>query len=184
MDTTEFLIELLDKLAWPVSIIILVLILRKEFAGLLENLRSLKYKDLSLEFGQRLKDAKEEAEKANLPDISKGLTMDKVEYYEELAQISPRAVVVEAWLQIESLLERAFSKQEVRYRPALIMQYAGELLRSAGLTSEEVSLFNDLRRMRNEVVHRENATLSPRVAIEYAHLAMRFVNVLSKKLKQ
>lgn len=117
MSPGEFVIELLDKLAWPTGIIVLVLLLRKEMAGLLQNLRSLKYKDLTLEFGQKLEGAKEAAEKAGLPSIFSEMTQEKMEYYKELVEIFPALLFLSLGSNYSTLfvqqLEKLYKEKKI-----------------------------------------------------------------------
>lgn len=181
MNATEFLIELSDKLAWPVAVIVLVLLLRKQIVRLLENLRSMKYKDLSLEFGQQLEKAKEEAKKANVPDVSEGLAKDKIEYYEELSRISPRAAVLEAWLQVETIAEKIIRKRGEKYRRRALNPFFVKLATTLRLAEWESSLYNALRTLRNEVVHKENAQISREIAMDYAELALGLASRIERK---
>lgn len=179
MNVAEFIIELLDKLVWPIAVIVLVLLLRQQIIRLLENLRSLKYKDLSLEFGQQLEEAKGEAEKAHLPQVSEDVAKEKMEYYKELALISPRAVVLEAWLQVETAVEGVIRRRADK--PRIFRPEAKMLLKLAELEEWEISILDDLRSIRNRIVHQEDARLSKDQAIEYAHLALRLASKIREK---
>lgn len=64
MDVLTFISELIKSLAWPVAIIILVILLRKPIVELIPLLRRLKYKDLELEFSQEVTELKAEVEAA------------------------------------------------------------------------------------------------------------------------
>jgi len=55
MDWLTFVTKIIESLAWPVSIVVIVLILKKPISALLPLLRNLKYKDLELSFGEELK---------------------------------------------------------------------------------------------------------------------------------
>ena len=180
MGWEEFVIELFDKLAWPISAIVLVIILRKELASIVGNLRSLKYKELSLEFGEKLEEAKKEADKAKLPEISARLSRVELEYYGDLARASPRAAVIEAWLQIETAVEKII-RRPPEGRPRSFGPEARVLLEIAGLEKEEISIFYDLRTIRNRVVHEEDARVSEAQAIEYVQLALRLASKITEK---
>ena len=82
MSAAEFLIELLDKLAWPSLILVLVLIFKGSLRELLKRLESIGTKYGTLNFQESLDQAKEEADKAKLPEFSEGLAKDEMGYYE------------------------------------------------------------------------------------------------------
>jgi hypothetical protein len=182
MNVAEFLIELLGKLAWPICVIILVLMLRKELAGLIEKLRSLKYKDLSLEFDQKLENAKKEAKRAKVTDVFEDLSKDKIEYYEELCQLSPRAAVLESWLQVETVAERILRKHGEEYHRRALNPLLVKMVTIIGMAEWESSLYDALRKLRNAVVHQENAQISREVAMEYAKLALGLASRIEKKI--
>src|SRR5690606_42060334 len=103
MDALTFLSEIIRSVAWPVTVVVLVVVLRKPLVELIPLLRRLKYKELELEFSQQVSELKAEAE-----SISR-------EHPEEQGQISPRsnsilnlvsfsshASIMEACVEVES----------------------------------------------------------------------------------
>jgi len=67
MDWLTFISNTIKAISWPTAVIILVIILRRPLVRLLLLLRRLKYKDLELDFGERLEELEDQAEKADLP---------------------------------------------------------------------------------------------------------------------
>jgi len=62
MDALTFISELIKAVAWPVTAIALVVLLRKPIVELIPLLRRLKYKELELEFAQEVSELKAEVE--------------------------------------------------------------------------------------------------------------------------
>ena len=56
MDILTFISNLIDAAVWPAAVIFLVFLLRSPLGRLLPLVSSLKYKDLELQFGNRLKE--------------------------------------------------------------------------------------------------------------------------------
>jgi len=180
MGWQEFLIELFDKLAWPSLILVLVLIFKGSLRELLKRLESIGTKYGTLNFQESLDQAKEEADKAKLPEFSEDLAKDEMAYYEELVRVSPGAVILEAWLQIETAVEKII-RRPPEGRPRSFGPEAKVLLEIAGLEKEEISIFYDLRAIRNRVVHQEDARVSEAQAIEYVQLALRLASKIREK---
>jgi hypothetical protein len=181
MTITDFIIKLVDKLSWPLCVIILVLILRREISGLIEKLRSMKYKDLSLEFDKKLEDVREKAKRDNITDIFEGLTKDKIEYYEELCQLSPIASILESWLQVETVAERILREHGEKYHRKALNPLLVKMIPIIGMAEWERFLYDTLRKIRNEVVHQENAQISREIAMEYTKLALGLASRIERK---
>jgi len=169
---------LLDKLAWPSLLLALVLIFKGSLRELLKRLESIGTKYGTLNFQESLDQAKKEADKAKLP--SEGVGKDEIEYYKELVMVSPRAVILEAWLQLETAVE-GIIRRPPEGRPRSFGPEARVLLELAELEKEEISMFYDLRSIRNRVVHQDDARVSKEQAAEYAQLALRLANKIREK---
>lgn len=68
MDWITFIHNIIESLAWPLVVLIAVMILRQPLIKLLPNLRRAKYKDLELLFGEKLEELEARAEQAELPE--------------------------------------------------------------------------------------------------------------------
>lgn len=101
MDLREFAASLIGSLAWPLTVTAAVLLLRHQIAGLLPALRRLRIKDVELEFGRAVEELKKEAETEELP-TPRELPDMPVERLAVIADVSPRAAILEAWLYLES----------------------------------------------------------------------------------
>ncbi|HHQ4702228.1 TPA: hypothetical protein ACSP3G_000603 [Aeromonas hydrophila] len=55
MDYLTFISKAIESLAWPVTIITLIFLIRKELPEIVKLLRRFKYKDIELEFGAATK---------------------------------------------------------------------------------------------------------------------------------
>jgi uncharacterized membrane protein (DUF106 family) len=112
MDNLTFIAEILKILIWPIIVIIIVTLLRKNLISLLAELRFIRFKDLEIEFYKELEKANKKVEKANLPkfDSIKGLE-DKNDYLNKIAYSSSRGAILEAWILIENQLSEIVQKK-------------------------------------------------------------------------
>jgi hypothetical protein len=181
MDWPTFAVEMVKALAWPVATITGLIMLRKPIAGLIPLLQKLKYKDFELEFGRRVEEAKADAA-AELPAPEVlALPSGLPDSMRELARVSPRAAVTEAWRQVEVAAFEAAKRNQVPIRsraaasPTSVMR---ELASENVVDQGKVALFHDLRGLRNQAVHAPEFALSYDAALEYASLAQRLASYL------
>src|SRR5262245_24456347 len=167
--------EVLEVVIWPVTVLILVLILRRPLIALLQSTKKLKYKDLELEFRKGIEQVQAEAKEA-LPEVlDKNKSSVEIDLY-GLAQISPTAAITEAWRAVESSAKSliAFKGHKLDYevdRPYKLIQDV--LVRGKIIDQRRGKIFNDLRQLRNKIVHTEHFTLSTEQAEKYIDLSIK-----------
>jgi hypothetical protein len=179
MDTLEFIASIVKSLAWPLAFVATLLILRRPIAGLIPLLERLKFRGLELDFRKQVHEVAAEAEEV-LPAAPKP-AIEATPEIEEIAQVSPRAAIVESWLAVEAAAGKAVKKRlpgvtstQLKSQP----QLAQALRQAEILSTKQVSLFDQLRYLRNAAVHAQNITLTPSTAVEYAKTARRLVGLL------
>jgi len=179
MNTLEFIAAVIKSLAWPVALIAILLVLRRPIAALIPFLERLKFKGLELDFRRQVQEVAAEAEEA-LPTVPLQAAEAGPDV-EQLAQVSPRAVVVESWLAVETAAAAAVrrrlptvSSADLKNQPRL----AQALRQAEILSTKQVALFDELRHLRNAAVHAPNLTLTPSTAMQYAKTARRLVGLL------
>jgi len=110
MDTLTFITQLIESLAWPLTVLTVFLLLRKEIVGSIPRLQRLKFKDAELEFQQKARELEN-----TLPMMPEDLPLvseveQKLKY---LARMSPRLAIIEAWSQIEFSLGQYAAAQKL-----------------------------------------------------------------------
>lgn len=115
----QYLINLIDAIAWPVCIIIIALLFRKQLGSALGQLEHLKYKDFEAKFRRQLDEIESKAREAGLlrPINSKaaisGLPEKMGDQIHRISEISPRAAVSEMWVLLESLISNSAEQHQV-----------------------------------------------------------------------
>ena len=117
MDWLQFFSSLVSSLAWPVTLLAVVFILRGNLGTLFPFIERLKYKDFEIEFRNSLQELAEKSRKAfpNVQTIemeASGIPRDRLY---SLAEISPRSAILEAWLQVEMASAEVLQKHEPSY---------------------------------------------------------------------
>ncbi|WP_211705776.1 hypothetical protein [Paraburkholderia aspalathi] len=179
MDWLTFVAKVVEALAWPGTVLALLLIVRKELPGIVRSLRRLKFKDVELEFGEAAKAIATETKEAVPParadsKLTGGAKSDISARLEVVADLAPRAAILEAWLQVEAAaadVVRKHAAVTISSTPGPLRLLDG--LRRAGVLNErQVSVFENLRRLRNEAVHGSDVRFSKESVTSYIDSAL------------
>ncbi|MFM4917770.1 hypothetical protein NRL00_09465 [Aeromonas dhakensis] len=160
MDYLTFISKAIESLAWPVTIITLIFLIRKELPEIVRLLRRFKYKDIELEFGAATKAIANEIKEV-VPAIQKNMKiagMSKSEIklrLDAIAELAPRAAILEAWLQVEAAAADVIRQKglgaSTPYPAPLRLRES--LQKSGILNTRQLAIFEQLRTLRNEAVH-------------------------------
>jgi len=171
MDTNAFISSLVGSLAWPASILMIVVLLRGPVGQLIPQLRKLKYGDLEADFGKEVEQVRQAAEKA-LPKSASdkaGQSGDP----EALADVAPNAAVLAAWKEVEVAAKKlvAAHGHELDLDVANPFLALERVLDGTELVERsKVKIFHDLRQLRNRVAHAGEYEVTKQQAKEYARL--------------
>lgn len=174
MDGFTFTSELVKALAWPASVIVLVILLRKPIVELVPLMKKLKYKELELEFSQELHTLKSETADALSPDQDNIQAKADHSKALDLVSYSTRAAIIEAWIELEAAaVEKASSfwgqgpSNVFKNDPKL-----GEYLHQCKvLDDKQLTVYKKLRQLRNKSAHVEELSLSESDARAYVEMA-------------
>lgn len=181
MDTLTFVSEIIKVVTWPITVLIIFITLRKPLAHLFMLLDKMKYKDFELEFGNEIRELKEEAKK-ELP--KRQLGSREKSHLSELAKISPRAAILEAWLIVEDAAIGAFDKHKIKLTSAdktSPIRLAQRLAENKILDEQKQQIFNKLRNLRNASAHANDIALDENIALEYIETSLRLAEFLNTK---
>lgn len=182
MDNLTFITELTKALAWPITVIIAILVLRPVLFKLAPLLQRLRYKEIELQFGQQIEEARAEVA-ADLPLVEEEVAVSPFqERLLKLAEVSPRAAVLESWRRLEAALTKAARKRQVPAdSPPRNPREAVRLLQQHdAIPSSSASVIGEMRHLRNQAAHAPEFALSSSSAIEYGNLAW----ALSRELEE
>jgi uncharacterized protein YutE (UPF0331/DUF86 family) len=182
LDSLSFTAELINTLAWPLTVLVIIVLLRKPIAGLIPLLQHIKYKDFELEFGRQIREVRAEAnEELPPPKKPEAAIAQAPDPLFELSRISPRAAVLEAWKQVETAALDAAQRNDVplKYRDAASPVRVIRVLENADVVDPAVmAIFHDLRALRNQAAHAPEFALSTEAVLEYVELAKRLIDYL------
>lgn len=184
MDWITFAAEVIKAIAWPVTVLIIFLILRPRLMALVPLIQRLRFQGVEVDFSRQVQELALEV-RSKLPPLPDGTDTQRPlrDHWMEVSQFSPRAVVLEAWLQVEKAAVEAIRRHGVEMkstdlRSPLIL---GQGLEQAGILGDETAvIYHQLRNLRNAAAHASDFSFTADSAIEYADLATRLTLYLRK----
>ena len=165
MDWKAFIASLIDSLAWPAVVAYLTFVMKDKIGELLPKLRRFKHKDTELEFSQGVEELKREAEETPepiSPELSESGDLGKqFDFLVQLAEVSPRSAVLEAWRQVENAAAKAIvrSYPQLGERDVLSPMDRRNLLKGKVLHDSEWRQYDELRKLRNKAAHSDEFDL-------------------------
>jgi hypothetical protein len=183
MSWMEFIASLVSSLAWPATVVVAVVLLRRPLTKGLRTgvLRRLKAGPggVELEWDRALEEAKTELAEEQPPadaltdQVSGETAADFLEEMRQLASISPEAAVMESYRRLEHelrpLLEARVPAPSQRRRWGSLVALARQAVKLNILKPRDVDVLNDLSALRNAAAH-ERVELDQDRALAYADL--------------
>lgn len=156
----QWVTQLVSTLAWPLTALAMVILLRQEIRRVTKRLSAVSYKDLKAEFREDLEEA--ESHLTSLPETKvpaseserDAIDLPPLQRLLRIAEISPRAAVVDAWADVEAVsreIVRAYGLDSKHTQVA--EQALGQLVTRGVLSSHAVEAYARLRRVRNMAAH-------------------------------
>lgn len=183
MDWLTFVEKLIGHLAWPVGAVIIIALLRNEIKQLLPFVKRLKAGPVEAEFERQVKELSATAElQPQLVPPPQHLSPEK-QMLLQLVQLNPRSAILEAWRGVEAAAVRVVSDRAI-YVPereacspfAVIRALTKESI----LSPEDLSLFHELRSLRNQAAHADDFSPTLDAALNFIELAGRLRAVLER----
>ena len=183
MDWLTFIANIVDSVVWPGVVVFAIWRFHDKIGELLLRLIRFKHNNTEREFSEGIRGLEDSAggpEKLAPPPDANELLKKQFDDMAILAQLSPRAAIMEAWLKVESAAARA----AVRAYPELEeKQLRGpaqplRLLEGKVLSKDETKQISELRRLRNLVAHNEKFDLEGHPVEAYIDIALTMANRL------
>ena len=184
MDTLTFITELIESVAWPITTIILVVLLRKPIVNLLPLMKKLRYKEFELEFSQQVSELKAKAD-IILKEESESENQDTQasDHLINLVSYSPRAAIMESWIELETAAVDVVSSIWNQPNKEIFrnMSNLGKYLYQNKIFDDiQLSIFNQLRQLRNKSAHAEELNLNEADAKVYVQMAINLTKHLRR----
>ena len=175
MNWLQFIATMVDSLAWPITVIAVVLLLKSRLPVLLSFVERLKYRGFELEFRKGVQQLLSEQSRSALPALADEQTDEPRNRLYALAELSPRSAILLAWLEVEAAAAETLQIKEPglapKMRMAVPLRIGNMLTRNGILSADQLRVFYRLRELRNEAVHISDATFPLNEVSEYIGLA-------------
>lgn len=166
----EILINLIDVIIWPITILIIAVVFKRELKSIIGRLSGVKYKDFEANFSNEIKNIKEKAEMLQLePKVKSNKTtksLSQIESIEDklnlLIPISPRVAIIAAWIEIETAIKNLANESHLKFErmPKGILNLVHELAAQNLISENTTQLYEDLFKIRNEAAHAQESWLT------------------------
>lgn len=192
MDALQFIASLIDSLAWPGAVVILVLILQVPIRNLLRDLTRLRYGEMEMNFGREVQELEDRAKAAGLhvrelPVQPKPGIQDSAQIVADATRLVsefPGPAVGLAWTAVEHELMQAVMRLGVSadYPPYNAPIKNIELLSKQGyLDVDSRGVLDRMRRLRNAAVHPSRGTTG--ISSDEAREFIALTEAVTEKLK-
>lgn len=176
MDKLTFVSSVIESVAWPIAAAFVAISLRDEIRKLLSRTKRIKYNETEFEFNEEIKAASEEASKT-FPE-ARSVRVENNKSI-ELARLSPRGAILEAWLGVEEALNGYSSRHGLDVddrRPFTLQNIAFHNADYHKLGRGVVDMLKRLRKIRNDAVHLRDVDIELESAIEFIALSNRVIS--------
>jgi len=169
------LVQFLTGIAWPATIIWIAFLFKRELRALLDRISHVKYKDLEFTLGLAEAEAKVLVIEQTTPARkSSNLEIDsKLEQLRRIADVSPRAAIMEAWTLVEGAAAHSGFIQGADRPRINALSFADWLVRTGKLPAESDELMTQLRNLRNQAAHAPEFEITKQDADRYLQLAAK-----------
>lgn len=184
MDILIFILEIIRALCWPVTVLILVTLLRKPLGILLTTLKNLKFKELEISFSQEIRELEDKIPEdiKDLPPEKRATeeTQSESERLNRLLKDSPRSAIIDAWRIVELAAGQAFHKQNpIPKIPNWNIKEILVSLETDGFVTEATgNYFRALNQLRNQAIYNTDFKISEHDARSYLHNAISLATYL------
>lgn len=183
MSALEFISKFIEATAWPISIVILGLVLRNPIKSLIMLLSKVKYKDFEFQFGKDMSDLSQRVSK-ELGEVKNESGTDSLRAkMMEILPLSPKKVIKDVWNAVEESV-LGISPKEMRTDTNLVkkpIKLAEALLKRQIIDETQYSIIEEMRLLRNKVVHYEKEQITIDNALEYLDSGIKLISSLKAK---
>lgn len=187
MDALTFIVEMTKALAWPASVIFIIMLLRKPIIELLPFLEELKYKDFALKFHKEVSEAKEKIsfESSQIKESPK--FKEEQDSLLKIVSVSPRAAVMESWTSLQNtLLKISLDAGQIdtieNYREHSRVGHA--MLGKNAFTKSDFKIYHNLRELRNKATHMPDFVISTQDAKDFVNLATQLAFIAKARTNE
>jgi hypothetical protein len=149
MDSLTFIANLVGHLAWPVAIVVVSLIFRKEFSGVFARAKLLKVAGVEVSLEEEVNELTKVAAEGGITTLYPEEAFPE-EFQQEM-RLNPKWAFLEIWIEVEQQIKKMMEMKSKIYRGAL--NSIAELEFTNDIPSSEADILRRLSQVRNRIVH-------------------------------
>lgn len=182
MNKLEFISSIINSIAWPAALIVIILFLKQPLINILSNLNKLTYNNLEMDFTNKLEEIETSLEESQLAESISPINSKDKEII-AVAQISPAASITMSWSMVEEEIMNTIKRIAISpdYPPYNSPLKNIQLLKDTGtIDLDTLNSLNELRELRNKAAHGHLSTegITYMEAIKYHNLSKRVIMIL------
>jgi hypothetical protein len=171
-----FIAQVIGSLVWPVTVLTCVLLLRKHLLSLIPLVRTVKYSDVEIRFGQEVAELAKAADASAVPAQTSQTERDRWEDLIKMAQVRPRTAIRMAFRRVEEAITDAARARNIEVADGALgmpMVIGAILLNNGVISAGQYDLLSRLRLLMNEAELAPPDGITPESASDFVSLAMR-----------
>lgn len=167
----ELVAALVSSLAWPVVVLVVALLFRRQLAALLARpFTSLKAGPVEVVWDREIAEVEAELGAPSLPEPQPVGDARPSEQLAEVARIAPAAAIVQAFARVEAQLRQLLSDADLDPGRGSAMQLARRAQEAGIVQPETVRAIEGIAVLRNLAAHGHEAELDEPRALDYLAL--------------
>ena len=186
MDWLSFTSNIIASLAWPLTVVLIIIILRSPISELILSIDQITGKNWKVRFrrgvqqlGQQVDEALQlEREEIRRVTPDEHLQRDYERYY-NMAYDDARSAVISSWLLIEEAVRDLAKRKDldIKHYPSThhILQ---QLFKEQIVSQNFYDIINSARNLRNEAIYSKRFSISPQDAQNYIATAEKIASYL------
>jgi len=189
MDWPSFTSSIVASLAWPITVVAIIFILRRPVSSLILSIRRIHGRGYTIDFGEEVESLDQQLDEA-IPTFVEQLgevprertgrtTREQLERYYSIAMDDARTAVVSGWLLIEESVRDLAQRKRLGIRHyASTFQILKQLVKQKIISREVFNSINQARNLRNEAIYMTDFHISTTDARNYMALADKISSYL------
>ena len=176
MGVLGFVAEVIKSLAWPVTLLTCVLLLRRHLEKLIPLVRTVKYSDVEIRFGEEVAALAKSADAAAVPAQAPAAEKDKWEELMRMAEVRPRTAIRMAFRRVEDAITDAARARNIEIADGALgmpMVIGALLLNKGAISTAQYDLLSRLRRLVMDAELAPPDGITAESASDFVSLAMR-----------
>ncbi|WP_217475236.1 DUF4145 domain-containing protein [Stutzerimonas stutzeri] len=176
----EIAAEIIKSIAWPIAAIWIAQLFKSEVRALFGRVSHLKYKELEAQFEKGIELAKNQARQLDhekykaLRNASIDGILTTFELVNRIALTSPRAAIIEYWIDLEAAISAAAKKAGIS--SSNTSKNVSKLIEMGHVSANVMPLYMQLKELRNQATHMPDFSITAKDAQAYLKSVLELGN--------